>query len=633
MINLSVLFADWMILQRDTDDNLIWGYSDKKSDVSIILKNSSNGDICFESKVSTNEDGLFETKIGSYGAGGDYIIEISDEDEKKTIEHVTFGDVFVCGGQSNMELMLNRTLERYEEELKTVYDENIRYFKVLEKYNFHNTEEMLTEGKWKYVQSPQIYDFGAVAYFLACELRKLEDVPIGIYNTAIGGTPIKSWCCEKTMHRLGLYEEEFEQCLDDEFVAETIKREAQEDISWRQEADEAFSQPLDNCQKGTVNMPSFFEDIPELAGKIMAIYMHKDVEVPESFTDQEVKLYLGALIDSDKTYVNGELVGETGYLYPPRIYKLSPGVLKKGKNRIDIRLLVFRDQGGFMPGMNYKLKTKSGEEISLEGEWDYEIVKEMPYFPNLTFFAYKATGVFNGMIYPLRRQKVLGVFFYQGESNVGDYKTYKEEFESCIKDWRDLWNNSDLPFIFVQIASWCEGRKKFGDMRAYLADEQRKCTELPQTAMVQAYDLGEYNDLHPTNKKEVGRRLALAAEDLVYGKEEYVPGPELREISWGANNNDGYIKVEITFSEDLILSHGIGVIVDDTRDEENIRGFHYIKDSERYEAEAEFLESDKVIVKIPADAEAVSYAWADSALEANLYSEDRLPVVPFYEKR
>ncbi|MCR5215221.1 MAG: sialate O-acetylesterase [Eubacterium sp.] len=634
MLKLSSVFSDWMLLQRDTADNLVWGFSDKNSNVKVAIIDSGTGDKIFEADTESDKDGYFEVSLDSFEAGGDYKLIVSSGLENFTYNHIAFGDIFICGGQSNMELPLNRTLERYEEELKEVDDKNIRFFHVPEKYNFHHTEDMIESGKWEYAKCPQLLDFGALAFFTAAELRKREDVPIGIYNTSIGGTPIKSWISEETMRTLGLHLDEFLECQNDEYVSETIERELKEDSEWRETADKAFDLPLDACPKGTVNMPGFFEDIPELEGKVMAIYMHKDVEIPESFVNQDCKLYLGALIDSDKTYLNGQLVGETGYLYPPRIYRLSPGTLKAGINHIDIRLLVFRDQGGFMPGMNYKIKASDGQEVSLEGKWAYEIVKDMPYLPNLTFFSYKATGVYNGMIYPLRKQKNRGILFYQGESNVDDYKTYKEEFEACINDWRRLWNTPELPFIFVQIASWCEGRREFGDKRAYLTEEQRKCTELPKTAMIQAYDLGEYNDLHPTNKKELGRRMALAVEDLVYGKCNYIPGPEAIEIKWGAFREDeGNIVVEVLFSEDLILSHGLGVIVDDKRDEENIRGFYYIKDGKRFDAEAKLIGSDKVLVKIPDTAEALSYAWSDSCLEANLYSKDILPVVPFYASR
>lgn len=631
MIRLSKVFSDFMVIQRDSDLNVIWGYTDQGKNVRVGLLNSDLGEEAFSSTAFGGVDGYFEVGLPVFPAGGNFTLTISDDDEEIKFTNITFGDVFVCGGQSNMELPLNRTLERYEEEITSTYNENIRFFRVPEKFNFHHTEELIESGSWKIARMPEILDFGAVAYFAAKEISEREGVTVGIINTAIGGTPVKSWCSEETMKAVGLHVDEYKECGNDEWVQNTIKTEAEADLQWRSDADAAFEKDLSGNLSGTFSVPGFFEGTP-LGGKCLAVYFRKEFTLPEGWTEEDCKLYLGAIIDSDKVYVNGEFVGETGYLYPPRIYKVPKGILKEGKNVVEIRLLVFRGEGGFMPGKEYLIKRPDGETVSLEGDWEYTVAKEMPYIPNMTFYSYKATGVYNCMIYPLRRQRCRGFFFYQGESNVDDYATYKDEFEAVIKDWRKLWNDDTLPYMFVQIAGFSDGnRKAYFGRRSFFTEEQRKCTELPNTAMIQAYDLGEFNDLHPTNKKEVGRRAALAAEALVYGKGTYIPGPEKQEVIWG---EDG---AEIVFSEDtkLSLSHGIGVITDEKRDEKNIRGFAYISEGQRYPAEAEFLADNRILVRLPKDVnvEAVSYAWCDSPLESNLYSEDKLPVVPFLEER
>ncbi|MBO4591096.1 MAG: hypothetical protein J5684_00855 [Eubacterium sp.] len=635
MLKLSSIFSDGLIFQRDTFDNVVWGYTDAYDSVTVTLVKLHSDDmegvaeevICSDT-VEADQDGYFEVGLTSCSAGGNYTIEVSNKEKQIYVRNVTFGDVFICGGQSNMELMINRTLERYEEEIDKVSDNMIRYFKIPEKFNFHHTEELIEGGKWMTAEKPDIYDMGATAYFTASHLRAMEGVPIGIYNTAIGGTPIRSWISEETMRSLGLHVEEFEKCQNDEWVQNTIANEQKTDIEWRQNAFAPYETGETTGEKGVIHVPGFFTGTP-LAGRNMSICIERDVEIPEDWSDKEVKLYLGAIIDSDMVYVNGTFVGETGYLYPPRIYRIPKGVLKKGTNHIEIRMLVFREEGGFMPGKDYKFHSLDGEDISLEGEWNYEIKKEMPYLPNLTFYSYKPTGVYNGMIYPLRRQKNRGVFFYQGESNIECCETYKEEFEAMIKDWKKLWDNPKLPVMYVQVAAFSNGLADFGERRVYLTEAQRQCMELPNAAMIQAYDLGEYNDLHPTNKKEVGRRLALAAEALVYGKGSYTPGPEAKEIIHSGNT------VTVKFGEDvkLKLGHGIGVIVDENRDETNIRGFEYIVGGKRYAAEAEFVSENEVVVKLPdnLDITAVSYAWNDCPLETNLYSEDQLPVVPFYK--
>ena len=634
MIKLSSIFSDYMVLQRDTDDNLLWGYADKKVLVQFQNDDPEKRDEVFKTALSIDENGFFSGKLPNYPAGGEFTLTVWEEDsaEKIDIQYITYGDVFICGGQSNMELPLARTMERYADEITSTDNKNIRFFRVPEKYNFHHTEDMIEGGSWKYAKMPEILDFGAVPFFTAKEISEREGVTVGIYNTAIGGTPIKSWVSEETMRELGLHVAEYEECQNDEWVQETISREQAEDIAWREDADKSFEQDLSGNLSGTFNVPGFFEGTP-LGGKCLAVHFKKEIELGEGWSDTDTKLYLGAIIDSDKVYVNGQYVGETGYLYPPRIYKVPKGLLKEGKNVIEIRLLVFRREGGFMPGLGkyYMIKRPDGETVSLAGEWEYTVAKDMPFIENMTFFSYKATGVYNCMVYPLKRQKCKGFFFYQGESNVDDYATYKEEFEAVIKDWRKLWGDESLPFMFVQLAAFNDGnRAGYFGRRSYLTEEQRKCCELPKTAMIQAYDLGEFNDLHPTNKKEVGRRAALAAEDLVYGKDKYIPGPEKVEVLF-SNLDENVDEAEVIFEDSikLILSHGIGMLVEEDRNEKDVIGFDYWIDGKAYPAEAKLVEANKVRVTYPKGAEVLSYAWSDSPLDANLYSEDRLPVVPF----
>ena len=635
MIKLSSFFSDYMVLQRDTEENTLWGYAKDEVFIQFKGEGAQSGEVILDGSFKVEEDGFFMAELLSHPAGGDYTVVIWDADgesSKIALQHVTFGDVFVCGGQSNMELPIARTMERYADEIKATDNKNIRFFRVPEKFNFHHTEELIESGAWAYAKMPEILDFGAVAYFAAKEISDREGVPVGIYNTAIGGTPIKSWVSEDTMRELGLHIKEFEECQNDEWVQETMRREQAEDIAWREDADKSFEADLSGNLSGTFNVPGFFKGTP-LGDKCLAVLFSKEFELPAGWSDTDTKLSLGAIIDSDKVYVNGEFVGDTGYLYPPRIYKIPKGLLKEGKNVIEIRFLVFRKEGGFMPGIgkDYLIKRPDGETFSLAGEWEYTVAKEMPYIENLTFFSYKATGVYNCMIYPLRRQKCRGFFFYQGESNVDDYATYQEEFEAVIKDWRNLWGDESLPFMFVQIASFNDGgREGYFGRRSYLTEAQRRCCRLPRTALIQAYDLGEFNDLHPTNKKEVGRRAALAAEDLVYGKDKYIPGPERVDVEFThASDSEDEAKVIFEDSIKLILSHGIDALIAEDRDETNVKGFSYWIGDTAYDAYAEIVDSNKVLVRYPKEAEVLSYAWSDSPLEANLYSEDRLPVVPF----
>ena len=674
MIRLSSFFSNGLILQRDVE-NPVYGYTEVGSEVTIELKKHECKNEVSSFKVQTTADlnGYFEIILPKIEAGRNYEIRVSSIgatnscSDECIIKDVAFGDVFLCGGQSNMQLPISRTMERYEEEIKNTNNSDIRFFTVPEKYDFHKVCEEIEGGNWVKATYPDIVNLGATAYFSAKHIYEKHQVPIGIYNTAIGGTPIKAWMSEESVRKLNLHVDEFEECLDDEFVKKTIERECVEDKAWREEAYELYDdgkfdvskkqfkdgvyvecENSEVIEKGKVLMPDFFKG--SLENRCMSIRLTKKIYIDENWLvesdrdnvesanlnndnydlDDEFfyKLYLGAIIDSDKTYVNGVCVGDTGYLYPPRIYKIGKGILNAGENIIEVRMVVFRNVGGFMPGMDYYLKNRKGETISLEGDWKYEVVKDMPYIENLTFFSYKPAGVFNGMIYPLRKQQVAAVLFYQGESNIEEYENYKLEFETAINDWRKIRNNESLPFIYVQIAAFSEGKLDCGDKRARLADEQYKCLEVPNTAMVQAYDIGEYNELHPTNKNEVGRRISEAVEKLVYEKEPYVSGPVL---TYDGKSDEGFL---FTSSEKLIFSHGIDAKVDKNRDEENICGFYYVKDGKRIKAEATFADKShkKILVKVKDGMDALSYAWSDSPVDANLYAKNRLPVIPFIIK-
>ena len=170
--------------------------------------------------------------------------------------------------------------------------------------------------------------------------------------------------------------------------------------------------------------------------------------------DGIVKLYLGAIVDADIVYINGIKVGDTTFRYPPRLYEVDKSVLHEGINEIVIHMFVMRENGGFMPDKAYELVLPQGRHISLMGEWEAATVERMPYLPDMTFFQYAATGLYNGMLYPLRRQKIKGCFFYQGESNTGVADRYEQEFSAMIGEWRSLWNDPSLPFIYVQLAGF-----------------------------------------------------------------------------------------------------------------------------------------------------------------------------------
>lgn len=613
-IRLSALISDGMVLQRETE-NVIWGYAKPGRDIRLFFG-------AYQTAAKAGEDGCFELSLPPMQAGGPWEICISDGEDSITIRDILFGDVFLLGGQSNMELPIARVMERFGEEIRTTVKQDIRMFEVPKEYAFGEKRAEIEKGQWIKAAQDELLLFSAAGYYAAEELYEREHVPIGLLQTAVGGTPVKAWCCEETVKKLGYDVSELAECKQEGYPKKVEETEAERARLWWEEALAG-----NDKRSGTVELPGFFRGTV-LKGFCGALKLRKKITLPEDvdWMGADATLYLGALIDADFAYINGKKVGETEYRYPPRIYEIPKGTLHAGENEIEIKMLVFNGEGGFMPGKEYEIcyKDNGRKKVSLTGTWEYEIVKEMPELPETTFFQYKAAGLYQGMLYPVRNWKIKGCFFYQGESNTGRPETYEEEFTAMIADWRALFGEPDLPFIFVQLAGFADGKEHTDGIDwARLREEQRLTAEHVKNAMMaQAYDLGEYNDLHPTDKKSVGQRIALAAEKMIYGKNVVCQGASVKKV------NQMPDKVQVIFEPEETVLH----TVEKGNGKKNVCGFTWIKeDGSRVETLAELKNAN--IVEIQKTKEAayvgIAYAWNDCPLDANLYNEEGLPVIPF----
>ena len=646
-IKLSALISDGMVLQRETE-NKLWGYAEPGKVMRLVLGT-------YQREEETGADGYFELTLPAMPAGGPWKILLSDGVDTVTIHDVLFGDVFLLGGQSNMELPIERTMERYRKEIERTREEEIRMFEVPKEHIFGEKREEIEKGRWMKAKGEDLQLFSAVGYFAAKELHESESVPIGLLQTAVGGTPVKAWCSEETVCRLGYDVAELQECKPEGYPKRVEEQEAAYQEEWWKQA---LSKDTSLDRKGTIELPGFFEET-ELKDFCGSIRLKKSVVLPEeiNWDEEEVTLYLGALIDADLTYINGEKIGETAYRYPPRIYPVSKGILHAGENEIMIEMLVFDRQGAFMPGKEYALCYGGEKErqIALTGAWSYEIIRNMEEMRQATFFQYKAAGLYQGMLYPIRKWQVKGCFFYQGESNTGRPETYTEELAAMLADWRALWKNEKMPFIYVQLAGYADGKAHTtGTGWAKLREAQKALQEeAANVKMVQAYDLGEYNDLHPTDKKSVGARIALAAEKLIYGKNVCCENTQVAEIHWKEHC------AELTFAPVEICLH-IATTENECEagNEQKVHGFEVlyengmresveavlVQESMDIDAESEEIQpntaqkmkkTSKVIVQLPENKNvvALSYAWNDCPMETNLYNEAGLPVVPFEVKK
>ncbi len=616
-IKLPYLISDGMVLQRD-EKVRIWGEASPMEKLILTLGDN-------QYTAMTGEDGKWEVLLNNLSAGGPYEMVIECNNKKNVVKDILIGEVWVLGGQSNMEMPFERALDLFEEETELADYPLIRKFAVPEAYDFNGPGEELSSGNWVPVTPESVLDFSAAGYFFAKKLYDRYKIPIGLIHTAVGGTPAEAWISEATLAGFKRFEKTLFLCRDPEYVNGVKASDEALIKNWHKKLDETdkgllentpwFSGGYEDSGWSGMNLPASFHgsELEELKG---AVWFRKEFFIPEGMQTGKAKLYLGTIINGDDTYINGLKIGTNDSLFARRRYEIPEGLLKPGKNLLAVRVIITRHMGAFVTDMPYFLRI-GNSRIPLSGTWKYRIgTKTEPLAPTTTFI-FKPAGAYNGMIYPLRKYTVRGVLWYQGESNTDYTADYKELFETVIKEWRNTWDCGEFPFLYVQLANYCPWRLEPPVSRwAQVREAQRKALEVSGTGMAVIYDAGEYNDIHPRDKKTVGERLALLAGNLVYGEDLVSSGPlfDRKEIEGD--------KIRLYFSH---VGGGL-----------KVKG-SYLKTFTISEGDGRFTEGDAVIEgntvlvsgKDGKKPTAVRYAWTDNPEEANLYNEEGLPASPF----
>lgn len=619
-MNRSGIISDGMVLQRHAPVP-IWGRAKPNQPIEVHFLGR-----CYPAVA--DDAGNWSVTLDEMEAGGPHQMVISVQGEPDvTIENILVGDVWLLGGQSNMQLPVRRTLDLFADEVADVELPTIRQFTVPERYDFHGPRAELAGGRWMPATGDNVLDFSAVGFFFARELQRTIDVPIGLILTAIGGTPVEAWMSESTLKRFGGYDETLAQCKDDRYVNETIRRDEERRERWMRELNEHdagirekwyLDDRADGPEWQAVQVPGRWNE-PELADAHGAVWYRKTFEVQADMLGSDAKLMLGTVVDADDTFINGVWIGSTAYRYPPRRYVIPRKLLKPGTNRIAVRVVSIANKGGFIPDMPYKI-VADGKEIDLTGTWCRRIGVLKEAMQPTTFFQYKPAGLYNGMIAPISRYRIKGTLWYQGESNTGQPRGYADLFRAMIQDWRKRWGIGDFPFIYTQLANF-EGDEDHGGASrsnwAELREEQRLALDVPNTAMAVTIDVGEYNDLHPQDKKTVGERLALCARKRAYGEEIVYSGP----LFAGIKKEGDAIRLHFDHVGSGLVAWGDGVL----------RGFELRGEEGDYMPARAVIDGKTVLVTnehIPNPCQ-VRYAWANNPADANLYNREGLPASPF----
>ncbi|MBP6759603.1 MAG: sialate O-acetylesterase, partial [Flavobacterium sp.] len=455
-IKVPRLISNGMVLQRN-EKVKIWGWASPKEKINLEFKSKT-----FTTKADQN--GNWVIMLPAQKAGGPYEMTLKASNEIK-IQDILFGDVWICSGQSNMELPMERVKEKYGEVIKTAENSNIRQFLVPDKYDFKNPQTDLDSGNWLSANPVNVLEFSAVAYFFAKEVYEKNQVPIGLINTALGGSPVESWMSEEALVAFPKAYEEAQKFKNGERIKQIEASDKKRSDDWYafvNANDQGLSDKNLQWNQTNINdndwskmqIPGYWAD--QSIGKVNGVvWFRKEIEVPKTMVGKSAKLVMGRIVDQDFVYVNGEFVGTTGYQYPPRRYEVKPTILKEGKNTITIRIINNIGNGGFVLDKQYYLAV-GNDTIDLKGEWKYKLGTEMKPLQGPTFIRWKPVGLYNAMIAPLLNLKIKGVLWYQGEANTYNAKEYAQTFPAMIHNWRAKWEQGDFPFLFVQLANFME---------------------------------------------------------------------------------------------------------------------------------------------------------------------------------
>ncbi|HEV2455435.1 MAG TPA: sialate O-acetylesterase [Verrucomicrobiae bacterium] len=614
---VSPMFGDNMVLQRGKL-NTIWGWSAPGDVVRVEIAGH-------KARAIAGADGRWEARIKPPPTGGPYELNIDGSQQHVALHNILVGDVWLCGGQSNMELPLSRT-RNGAEVISRASDPQIRFFQVHSHAAYSPVP--VPEGEWK-ICSPQTVaegeGFSAVAYYFGRRIQQDIKVPVGLVEDCLGGTPAETWMNPKTLAGL----KEFQPQLAE---LQRLKARGGPEygnfvMHWYDDYDiglkgGTWAAPgLDDSSWKTVQIPGGFRElgVPESPA---VCWFRKTVVLPDPLPAGHAAIFLGVIERMDTTYINGQWVGASAWVENPRFYFLKPGVLKPGTNVIAVRVFKTKPDGGFMsPAKSLRLILGDRSTIPLAGDWKGAVsVDARPPHPMpISFENWPVIpGVlYQGMLQPVAPLAISGVIWYQGEANADRAYQYRTLLPGMIADWRELFHQGKFPFYIVSLPAFMHHSDQPAESSwAELREAQAlTAANTPHSGLAVTIDTGDPDNIHPMDKEIVGDRLAFCALNQYYGKNIPFQGPTFVSMK----RVDGSLKLKFAHTDGGLVAKG-GV-----PEEFSVAG----PDRKWHWADAK-IEGNAVIVSSPdvPDPVAARYAW-QSFPKATLYNGAGLPAVPF----
>ncbi|RYY33460.1 MAG: 9-O-acetylesterase [Sphingobacteriaceae bacterium] len=615
-----------MVLQQKTQANL-WGSALAGKTVTITTSWNRKS-----YKVTAAANGEWKVKVATPSYGGPYTITFNDG-ETITLNDVLIGEVWICSGQSNMEMTptgMYGDISNLREEVDAANYPQIRMLKVENTLSMQPLTELKTRGGWRLCSPEAVSSFSAVAYFFARDLYKQYHIPIGLINTTWGGTVAEAWTSGQSLKKMpafapevtamenGLTQEQLNTRFEKDFTG-WIDEVAKKDPSYSNGKSAWIDPAFNDADWKQMKVPAFWETVQGLNTFDGVIALRKKFTVPAAWAGKNLVLNLGPIDDIDLTWVNGVEVGHTEIFYAKRTYTIPGKLVKAGENVIAIRVIDTGGGGGLYEGpLTVSLAAGGDEPIGLNGSWSYNVINKINEIPGMPYKPdgpNRPTVLYNAMVNPIINYTIKGVIWYQGESNAGKAYQYRELFPLLINDWRTKWVQGAFPFYFVQLANFMPKDKEPVESEwAELREAQLKTLSVPNTGMAVTIDIGDGGNIHPANKQDVGRRLALIARAKTYGEKLEYAGPVYQSSKVKGNA----VEVAFTSAKGLNAKGGkpTGFAIAGT-------------DKKFYWADAK-IEGNKVIVsseQVPQPV-AVRYGWANNP-DCNLYNEAALPASPF----
>lgn len=609
---VSTIFGDNMVLQRGNQDT-IWGWSQSGDRVRVEIGGHAAVGVA-------GSDGRWQVKINPPKAGGPYTLKIAGH-QSVELKNIMVGDVWLCGGQSNMQVPLRFTLNG-EDEVKAANYPEIRYFTVAQQVAYRNAD--VVEGSWKVVSPDTASFMSAVAYYFARKLQSEVHVPIGLVVDAVGGTPAEAWTSADALKPLHDFDVPLGQV--EKLAAEGAPEYGNYIMHWYDEFDAGlkekwFAPEFDDSDWKTVDVPGGFTELGVPDTPAVA-WFRREIEVPNPVPVGRTMVLLGEIERMDTVYVNGTEVGGSSWVENPRAYFVRPGVLKPGKNLIAIRVFKTKPDGGFMSKPD-ELHLVLGDKTSLAlaGKWKAKLsVDARPPHPLPT--AWESWPVmpavlYNGMLAPVAPLDIRGAIWYQGEQNSPRGYQYRKILPAMIGDWRNVFGQGDFPFLIVSLPRFSpHSAVPVDDGWADIRESQAiTAATVPNSCLVVAIDTGEADNIHPKLKEPVGDRLASCALSMSYHKHVVYSGPTLKSV----DRRRGEIRLRFAHTDGGLVVKGA-----------KLGEFSIAGDDRKFHWADARISGNEVIVSspdVPHPIE-VRYAWQSNP-QATLFNGAGLPAGPF----